>query len=133
MHINPKPRKPLKRGKPPNRRKKKFGPSLRYEIILGGAVRKYPDNREVCQNNTAGDREYERRIQAMFERQDGVCCLCPRFIEFSVTFEHSDLRGAGGARRDDRIEIDGKPINGAAHFWCNSEKGSRRLPVRQED
>jgi hypothetical protein len=34
------------------------GPSLRYELILNGAVRKYPDGREVCEPNAQGTREY---------------------------------------------------------------------------
>jgi hypothetical protein len=37
------------------------GPSLRYELICNGAVRKYPDGREVCEDSLAGRREYLRR------------------------------------------------------------------------
>jgi hypothetical protein len=33
----------------------------------------------------------------------------------------------GGAHRDDRIEVDGKPYNGAACHACNTAKGSRRV------
>jgi hypothetical protein len=44
-----------------------------------------------------------------------------------MTFEHTDLRGMGGGRRDDRIvDAKGKPMNLAAHGWCNREKGSKR-------
>jgi len=46
---------------------------------------------------------------------------------FDITFEHQDGRGMGGSHRDDRIEIDGKPYNGAAHGKCNSDKGSKRV------
>lgn len=120
------PRKPLKR-------KKKYGPSLRYELILDGAVRKYPDGREVCQNTKKGWQEYKTRVTRMVVRQDCLCCLCSKYFDLEglkgvtrATFEHTDLRGMGGAKRDDRIEIDGKPINGAAHLQCNSAKGSKR-------
>ena len=41
------------------------GPSLRYELICNGAVRKYPDGREVCEDSLAGRREYLRRLEAM--------------------------------------------------------------------
>lgn len=121
----------MKRSKPPRRRAKAKGPSLRYELILDGAVRKYPDGREVCQGNTAGRLEYAGRIEEMKYRQNGICCICHKEkdalgLTGTWTFEHSDLRGMGGARRDDRIEIDGQPINGAAHFWCNALKGSKR-------
>ncbi len=44
-----------------------------------------------------------------------------------ATFEHEDGRGMGAGHRDDRIEKNGKPYNGAAHFWCNAKKGSVRL------
>ena len=47
-------------------------------------------------------------------------------------FDHSNGRGLGGSsggagKRDDRILIDGKPVNCAACPYCNAEKGSRRL------
>jgi len=35
--------------------------SLRYELILDGAVRRYHDGREVCQDSKAGWLEYKRR------------------------------------------------------------------------
>jgi hypothetical protein len=37
--------------------------------------------------------------------------------------EQSLRRGIGAAWRDDRIEKDGLPWNGAAHWICNVEKG----------
>jgi hypothetical protein len=45
-----------------------------------------------------------------------------------AVFEHQRPKGMGGAFTDDRIEVDGNPINGAAHWICNSEKGSKRTP-----
>lgn len=91
----------------------------------------YPDGREVCNLNTREDeREYRRRIGLMYERQQERCCIgldgCVRnFSLFMATFDHEDGRGMGGGKRDDRIEKDGHPYNGAACIRCNSAKGSR--------
>jgi len=93
------------------------------------AVKVYPDGREVLLNNAAGKREKARRIQAMHERQASLCCLCGFFLRLSeAIFEHQRPKGMGGAFTDDRIEVDGKPINGVSHWICNSAKGSRRTP-----
>lgn len=98
--------------------------SLRYDSILDGAVRVYPDGREVCQDSKAGWVEYNRRVKVMWERQDRRCCLCGKPLALrNATFEHQRRRGMGAAWRDDRIERDGEPWNGAAHWVCNSEKG----------
>jgi hypothetical protein len=98
--------------------------SLRYTTILNGAVRVYPDGREVCQDSPAGWREYKRRVEAMLLRQGGRCCLCGKRLALSqATFEHQRRRGMGAAWRDDRITKDGQDWNGAAHWVCNSEKG----------
>jgi hypothetical protein len=98
--------------------------SLRYTTILNGAVRVYPDGREVCQDTPAGYREYKRRVSMMVERQSRRCCLCNRRLSLvQATFEHQRRRGMHAAFRDDRIEKDGLPWNGAAHWVCNSEKG----------
>jgi hypothetical protein len=92
----------------------------------------YRGGREVCQNNAAGDALYKHRTQLMMVRQGWICCICkdpsrPISVASGVTFEHTDLRGMGGGRRDDRIELpDGTWINGAAHGFCNAEKGSKR-------
>lgn len=91
--------------------------------------------REICNRLTkAGNEEYQRRIALMWKRQGGRCCLegyapgCIGVLKLSeATFEHEGLRGMGGALRDDRIEIDGRPVNGVAHAACNSWKGSRRI------
>ena len=98
------------------------------------AVVYYPDGREVCCRLTAaGKREYKRRVAMMVERQEGVCCLygiapcCPGSLDgYIPSFEHEN--GRGGGKRDDRIEMDGRWINGAAHVVCNAWKGSRRIP-----
>lgn len=98
--------------------------SLRYSTILDGAVRVYPDGREVCQDNAAGWREYRRRVKVMWLRQGGRCCDCGKPLSLgNATFEHQRRRGMGAAWRDDRIEKDGQPWNGAAHWVCNVEKG----------
>lgn len=94
---------------------------LRFELILDGAVRKYPNGREVCQDTFAGRREYLRRLGLMLARQRNRCCLCPDRI-YSVadaTFEHQRRRGMGAGFRDDRVQDEnGKEINGAAHWIC---------------
>jgi len=88
-----------------------------------------PGGREVCERNAAGTREYRSRVQKMWERQGGICSLCAMPLRLDeATFDHEFGRGAGGAKRDDRIEVDGKPLNAAVHFWCNVEKGSKRTP-----
>src|SRR4051812_40334634 len=100
---------------------------MRYEVILDGAVRKYPDGREICQNNAKGLAEYRRRTQEMTEQQNWKCCLCGKDMCSTMTFDHFNGRGAG--KRDDRIVDDnGLPMNGAAHAMCNSLRGSKRTP-----
>lgn len=93
------------------------------------AVRVYEGGRECCNMMTAaGKREYRRRTLEMRERQDNRCCLCHQWMSVQdATFEHQDGRGHGGGHRDDRIVKDGRWINGAAHGWCNSLKGSKRM------
>ena len=99
--------------------------SLRYEVIMDGAVRVYPDGREVCQDNPQGWREYKRRVEVMVQRQDHRCSLCNRRLALAqATFEHQRRRGMHAAFRDDRIELpDATWINGAAHWVCNGVKG----------
>ena len=98
--------------------------SLRYRTILDGAVRVYPDGRQVCQESTAGYREHARRVEVKVERQRFRCCLCNRRLSVrQATFEHQRRRGMAAAFRDDRIEKDGQEWNGAAHWVCNAERG----------
>ena len=93
--------------------------SLRYRTILGGAVRVYPDGREICVNSKAGWIEYKRRVKLMWVRQGRRCCDCGKPLALgNATFEHQRRRGLGAAFRDDRAEI-----NGAAHWICNVERG----------
>jgi hypothetical protein len=100
------------------------GPSLRYQLVLNGAVRVYKDSagnvvREVCQDSPKGWLEYHRRVGEMVQRQNFRCCLCGERISVSdATFDHQRRRGMGAAFRDDRLE-NGK----AAHWICNVEKG----------
>jgi hypothetical protein len=98
-------------------------------------VRVFRDGREVCNLLVkAGKDEYNRRMRVMWERQKRRCCLegiiegCTGYLKWEeATFEHQNGRGHGGGSRDDRIEIDGKPVNGVAHPRCNIAKGSRRI------
>ncbi len=113
----------------------KMSAKRREEKKAKPAVRVFRDGREWCNLlNKEGREEYARRIRVMWERQGKRCCLeywvpgCSgRLALADAVFEHQEARGMGGGRRDDRIEIDGKPYNGAAHAWCNSKKGSTRM------
>jgi hypothetical protein len=94
-----------------------------------GAVHTYPDGREVCQQQTkAGADEYRLRRMLMRDRQRCLCAICGLYMtEQLTTFDHERGRGNGGAWRDDRILDDnGAWMNAAAHYACNTEKGSRR-------
>jgi hypothetical protein len=79
---------------------------------------------------------YRARVKEMLARQNGKCGLMitpqcrlknGKLSLEMATFEHTGGRGHGGGKRDDRIEVDGKPQNMAACPWCNSMKGSRPL------
>jgi hypothetical protein len=103
------------------------------------AVKIMRDGREICNLLCKeGSDEYQRRKWKMRDRQNKRCCLeehipdCPGFLaKEDTTFEHEE--GRTGGKRDDRIErLNPKTgkiewINGAAHFWCNSKKGSRKI------
>lgn len=102
------------------------------------AFKTFPDGREVCytvgsvKQSLKGRKEYRRRIEQMLARQRGICCLhghapmCLGLLALEeATFEHEN--GRGGGKRDDRIEVEGRWINGAAHYSCNNWKGSRRI------
>jgi hypothetical protein len=107
-------------------------------------VHTYRDGREVIRTSTqAGRALYARRTRIMWERQGQMCGLqiskrCMKKLPLRLAqFDHSDGRGLGGSsggagKRDDRILIDGKPVNCAACPSCNAEKGSRRLEVFEE-
>ena len=98
-------------------------------------VRRYRDGREVCDlRSRAGLEEYRQRVRAMWLRQGRRCCLegwvkgCPGRMRLAeACFERQDGRGMDAGHRDDRIEIGGRRYNGAAHAWCNGEKGSKRM------
>jgi hypothetical protein len=105
-------------------------------------IRIYADGRECLNLATPeGKAEYRRRVQLMLERQRGICCLyghipgCPgRLKPHLACFEHENLRGMGGALRDDRIVLpNGQWQNGAAHYQCNKLKGSQRIQYNNRD
>src|SRR3954462_974063 len=61
------------------------GPSLRFDLILEGAVRVYKDAigkvlREVCQDSPAGVAEFTRRLGLALSRQHWMCSACDRKI-----------------------------------------------------
>jgi hypothetical protein len=101
-------------------------PSLRYDLILDGAVRRYHDGREVCCDTAKGEIEYKRRLSIMILRQHNVCAYAPHLLK-DATFDHADGRGMGAAHRDDRIvDEEGDPMNSAVCWACNMRKGSVR-------
>lgn len=125
-------RSPLRRVKgasSPGPQKSPTRPSQHYELLLDGALKVFPDGREVCTDTPQGWALYKDRIRQMVEWQNGLCCLCAKPLRVvAATFEHEAGRGFNGAHRDDRIlDNEGRPINGAAHFSCNNSKGSRRV------
>ena len=71
-----------------------------------------------------GRAEYFRRLGDMVERQGGICALCPS--DDGAYFDHEAGRGSSGAKRDDRIEVDGHWQNAALCYNCNALKGSKR-------
>jgi hypothetical protein len=94
---------------------------------MSSGVKVYRDGREVCLSTSAGTREYRKRVLMMWERQGGLCAICGHLLRIEqATFDHERPRGLGGGFRDDRIELDGKPVNAAVHGFCNSQRGSKR-------
>ena len=94
-----------------------------------GAFKTYPDKREVCYETARGREEYNLRRDLMAERQNGCCCLCGKtMMPWTISFEHEISKGHGGAKADDRIEANGKWINGVSHGWCNVKRGSTNSP-----
>jgi len=88
----------------------------------------------VCQDNKAGRDEYERRKRVMWERQGKECGLkispqCLKKLPWEyATFEHSNGRGHGGGKRDDRIyDKKGNAMNMVCCPSCNLLKASRSL------
>jgi len=97
--------------------------------VIDGAYKLFPDGRQVCLPNAAGRRLYRARTLEMASRQNFICPKCSQrmtpeigFVN-SATFEHGDLRGMGGARRNDDPNA---PGNCAMCAKCNYAKGSRR-------
>lgn len=94
------------------------------------ALKVHTDGREVCDlDHKAGKKLYLERTHAMAERQNWRCGLCGKTLYgWKISFDHEHGRGMGGAKRDDRIEVDGVRHNAAVHIHCNNEKGSRMVP-----
>lgn len=91
------------------------------------SVKTFPDQREVCENNAAGKREYEQRKMEMWSRQLEMCAICGRWIPSNLAFfDHQDGRGHGGGHRDDRIMRGSSWFNAALCYGCNGQKGSKR-------
>lgn len=93
------------------------------------AIFKFAGGREICNyRRREGLNIYADRVFAMLKRQKGYCCNCRQRLDWTeATFEHEN--GRGGGRRDDRIWIGNKPINGASHLICNQQRGSKRTKI----
>lgn len=92
------------------------------------AVIRHEDGREICTNTHAGRKEYRTRRDYMWDRDEGICCICGTYVEKDEsTFEHWMGRGMNGGHRDDRCDVDGKRNNGIAHGHCNTLKASMTL------
>lgn len=100
----------------------------KYFVAKQEAVKVYPDLREVCNMKLkAGRQEYYTRTLKMLMRQGERCAVCVNPLNFVwMEFDHEAGRGANGAHRDDRIEVDGHWQNAAVCRRCNTEKGSKR-------
>ena len=96
---------------------------MRKNVVNGVWIK--PDGKEICDQTTAGRREYVRRTAAMQERQNNLCAHCGKPM-YVPCFDHENGRGAG--KHDDRIEVEGIWQNAALHWTCNSERGSKRTP-----
>ena len=116
-------RSTLRRGEPAKAKKRVA--AIPARVAAGLAVRITRDGREICQNNAAGRREYQRRRENRWYIDKGICCLCGTFVDpRQATTEHPEGRGLGGSHRNDRVsEIR------VAHLAGNLAKGSIRLEM----
>ena len=105
-------------------------------------VYRYPDGREICdQKSKKGRDEYQSRKFKMYYRQRSICNLqihvyCKQrqgcWPKSEIQFDHEAGRTSG--KQDDRIEVldpeTGKIKwqNAAVCAWCNTLKGSQRMP-----
>jgi hypothetical protein len=107
-------------------------PSLRYELVCDGAVRRYPNGREVCCDTAKGRAEYMRRTEEMRLRQHNICVRGNHLI-VDPTFDHQRSRGGHGGFRDDRVvnEETGELMNGVSCCLCNGNAGSRPFSLTQ--
>ena len=104
----------------------------KYVSKRKAATRKpHPEGFEVLRDTGNGS-EYEARTWEMAKRQGYACALCGKaFTEHRrPTFEHQDGRTKN--RRDDRVIVDGRWKNAAAHGECNCRKGSKRYAWNEE-
>lgn len=91
------------------------------------AVIEYSDKRQRCNPGTVeGRREYFNRKMEAYQRQGGLCCICLKPLALKdATFEHQNGRN----KIDERLWVDGKPLNGCSHLLCNQQRGSRKTKI----
>lgn len=95
-------------------------------------------DRWVCIKGAIGRRFYDHLKFIMWRRQNGICCVCRRWMDpCDVSFEHQEPRRIGAGFKDDSIYKRGengrlRRHNGVSHYACNSERGSKRTALWQE-
>src|ERR1700735_2769172 len=96
-------RPPLKRSQKPIRKRRKVKKSsLRYEVIFG-AIRRYPDGREVFQNNGKGIAERLRRKMELL-LGESKCEACGAHVNDEESeLSHRTGKGIGGSKEDSRM------------------------------
>lgn len=82
----------------------------------------YLDGREQCRDTPDGKMLYVLRRFVAWLEQGRFCAICERALTFrEATTDHKEPRRMGGGFRDDR-----QANIRATHWFCNSEKGSKR-------
>jgi hypothetical protein len=89
--------------------------------------KKLEDGREICLQNAAGHAERKHRKMRCWQRQGGICGLCPHPVSlFECAFE---IMG------DDRIiDSDGNLVNSVCHRRCRDAKYPKKFqPIVSSD
>jgi len=97
---------------------------------MKGAFKMMPGGRQVCLSTTAGNAEYRRRREEVWDRDRGQCVLCSEFVPLEcATTEHIIPKGMGGSKwgghkHDDRVNN-----LAVSHWHGNNNRGSMALEL----